>query len=243
MKTATIAASVCAALLAGSARQAAAQSAATEGQIILNLEVGAQPQQRTIEASSSTPLYDETATFTTTQAVHNGAIFGANVAYRLTPTLGVAIGFDFFKARASDAAITASIPNQLRYNQPTTVTAAVADLKHSETSVHLQAVWFHPLSDKLDLSLAAGPSIIKVKQDLATNITVAAGTTNLTITPATESKNVFGVNIGGDVIYTLNSQAGVGIFLRYVGAKADLPSVPDLSAAGLQTGVRLRVLF
>jgi hypothetical protein len=243
VRIATIAAGVCAALLAGSARQAAAQSAATEGQITLNLEVGAQPQQRTIEASSSIPLYDETATFSTTQPVHNGAIFGGNITYRVTPTLGAAIGFDFFKARASEAAITASIPNQLRYNQPTVVTAAAADLKHTETSVHLQAVWFHPLTDKLDLSLAAGPSIIKVKQDLATNVTVAAGTTNLTITPSTESKNVFGVNIGGDVIYTLNPKVGVGILVRYVAAKADLPSVQDLSVAGLQTGVRLRVLF
>jgi hypothetical protein len=234
---------VCAALLAGSARQAAAQSAATEGQISLNLEVGAQPQQRTIEASSSIPLYDETATFNTTQPVHNGPIFGGSIGYRVGPTIGVAIGFDFFKARASDAAIIASIPNQLRFNQPTTVTATAADLKHSETSVHLQAVWFHPLTDKIDLSLAAGPSIIKVKQDLATNVTVAAGTTNLTISQVTESKNVFGVNLGGDAIYTLNPKAGVGIFIRYVGAKADLPSVQDLSVAGLQAGVRLRVLF
>ena len=244
MTKSTLAGMVMAALMLASASRAAAQTAgAPDSDFFFSAEIGAQPQQRTIEGTSSFPLYDETATVTTEQDVHNGAIFGFNAGYRLQRNLGVAIGVTWFHAREGDALVTASIPDPIAYNQPKIVTTTATGLKHSEVGVHLQAVWFHPVNDKFEVVLAGGPSIIKVKQDLAIDVTVPPGTQNVVVAPRTESKNAFGFNAGFEGNYFFTPQYGLGLVLRYAGASADLPSVPDLAIGGLQVGLGLRLRF
>jgi len=228
-------------LLAG-VQQAQAQGAAPEQKLFAGIEFGAQTTQRTVSSSTSFSLYDETATVTTSQPIHNGPVFGGSVGYRVMPSVGVAVGVTYFNARSSDSAVVASIPDLLFFNRPKTVTATATGLKHTQLGVHLQAVWFHRVSDKLELVLAGGPSIFNVKHDLAT-ATVATGTQNLTTVTASQSKSAIGFNVGGEGNYRLAQNYLVGIFVRYAAGKTDLPAVPDLKVGGLQAGLGLRLRF
>lgn len=239
MIKATMAAGLATAILAA-ATPAAAQTT-RQGEMWVNVDVGAQPQQRSIDSTLAFPLYEETATVTTAQAIHNGPVFGGSVGYRVKPALGVALGVSYFKARESTADAVASIPDTLLFNTFRTVTQSVSGLKHSEFGVHLQAVYFRQMNDKIEVALSAGPSVIKVKQDLISNVAVSA--TGLDVTLGTQSKNVFGVNAGGSAVYAVKPDVGVGLFVRYAGGKADLPSVSDLSVGGLQLGLTLRATF
>ena len=80
-------------LLLVGVHQAQAQGAAPEQKLFAGIEFGAQPTQRTVSSSTSFSLYDETATVTTSQPIHNGPVFGASVGYRVMPSVGVAVVF------------------------------------------------------------------------------------------------------------------------------------------------------
>lgn len=230
-------------LLAAAVSAHAQTAGAPESTYFVSAEIGAQPQQQTIEGATTFPLYEETAVVTTSQEVHNGAVFGGSVGYKLTPTFGVALGVTFFDARESDGTVVASIPSNIGFDQPVTATDTVSGLKHSETGVHLQATWFHPLSDRMEIVLAGGPSVFKVKQDLAIDVTVPPGTQTIDVAPRTESKNAWGFNVGLEGNYFFKPQYGLGLFVRYAGAAADLPSVEDLKIGGLQLGLGFRARF
>src|SRR5262245_1257079 len=89
----------------------------------LNVDVGAQPQQRTVTTSQSFTLYDETATVTSTQPERNGTVFGARGGYRVRPNLAVAVGFSSFTARKGISSIVASVPDPVVVSRPRTITA------------------------------------------------------------------------------------------------------------------------
>ncbi|HUR34287.1 MAG TPA: hypothetical protein VM032_10870 [Vicinamibacterales bacterium] len=242
MTKSTIAGTLMAMVLVTGVSQAQAQGTGSDGRIFASIEFGAQPQQRTTETSTTFPLYDETATIATSQPVHNGPVFGASGGYLVRPTIGVAVGLTIFNARSSDSAVVATIPDLFFFNRPKVVTATATGLKHREVGVHFQAVWFHPVSEKLEVVLAAGPSLISVKHDLAT-ASVATGTQTVTTATSSESKSGIGFNAGFEGNYRLAPRYLAGLFVRYAGGTVDLPSVPDLKVGGLQAGLGLRLRF
>lgn len=243
MTKATLVVALTTTLLAGSTGIAQAQGQpAPETTIFLTLEIGAQPQQRTIDTTSSFPLYDETATLTSSQPIHNGPMFAVSAGQRLSPHFGVAVGLSLFKARESDSTVVASIPDLAFFSRPKVVTQTATGLKHSEAGLHLQAVWFHPVGEKLEIVLSAGPSVFYVKQDLIV-VTVTPGTQNITATQDNQAHGALGFNGGFEGNYFFNARYGAGIFVRYAGGSVDLPAVQNLRIGGIQGGLGLRVRF
>lgn len=215
----------------------------------VNINFGTQPSSRTVGKTSSFSIYGETATLTTAQEIGGGAVFDITAGYRFQPTLGgfrpnlaAAIGFSNF-SNTSDSSVVVSIPDPLVFDRHKTVTTSVADLGYSERGVHLQAVWIVPITNQIDVSLSAGPSFIRVSRDVVSSVTIPAGTQTVTPNVTTEEKTAVGVNVGLDGSYLFTRNFGAGVFIRYAGAKADLPSTPDLRVGGLQAGVGARVRF
>jgi hypothetical protein len=146
-------------------------------------------------------------------------------------------------SRESDAAVVAKIPNPLVFDQPATLNLTQAGLGHSETGVHLQAVWFFPPIDNMDISVSVGPSFIHVSQDLVRSATIDSSAQTVTLSSGNETGTAVGFNVGIDGNYFFNHNIGAGIYMRYAGGKVDLPSVPGLSVGGFQIGGGLRVRF
>jgi hypothetical protein len=229
-----------AALLAGT-HPAAAQGQAAP-LMFLNINAGAQPQQRTIATSETFPLYDETAIVTSTHPVSNGPVFDVTGGYRIRPNLAMAVGFSSFSS-TNDSSLQASIPDPIFTDRPRTTGATASGLSHSERAIHLQAVWLVPVTDRLDVALSAGPSIIRVSQELTATVTVPARTQNIDVVHETQSGTAFGVNAGFDGTFMFTPGVGAGLFARWAGGSVDLPSVESLSVGGFQTGLGLRVRF
>lgn len=208
----------------------------------VNVSFGSQPASRDVGTNQSFPLYDEIATFTTVQENGSGAVFDITGGYKIRPSFGVALGFSNF-SNTTDAALASSIPNPLITDQPAAATATVSDLKHSERGIHLQAVWFLPVTDKIDVALSAGPSFILVSQDLVTSLAVPAGTQTANPVITTEKETAIGVNVGVDGTYLVTRNFGAGVFLRYAGGSVDLPGVDDLGVGGFQVGAGVRMRF
>src|SRR5581483_10594755 len=110
------------------------------------------------------------------------------------------------------------------------------NLAHTETGVHLQAVYFFPITDKIDVSAFIGPSFIHVKQDLV-SAAIPTGTQTVNLSTGSETGTAKGFNIGIDGNYFFTKLVGAGFFMRYAGGSVDLPSVKDLSVGGFQIGV------
>jgi len=240
MKTTTVCMWVAAVCL--SAAAASAQTAgATDTKFFVDVNVGGQFLHHSIDSTVSFPLYDETATVSSSQSTGNGFVFDIGAGYKFTPSLAAGLSFSTFGSKA-DASVTAKIPHPLFFDQPLTVNTSATGLERTERDVHVRLFWFLPVSDKMDVALSAGPSIVKLSQQLASG-TVANGTQNLTVTTTTESKTGVGFNLGADGTYLVTPKIGVAIFIHYVIAKMDLPSVSGVGAGGVQAGVGLHYRF
>ena len=228
-----------AAILASGA-PAAAQTAKNR---FVDVNFGFQSASRTITGAEIVqPVYDETAITTSTQEIKSGPLFDLSGGVRVWRDLSIGLGFSWASSKG-DAAVSSAVPSPLFHDRRVTVPNTVADLKHTETAVHIQIMWTVPVTDKIDASFSVGPSFLNAKQELVTGVTVPAGPQNATPTVGEESKSGSGYNVGADISYLLKPMYGFGAFIRYVGGTVDLPSAPELKLGGFHVGGGLRLRF
>ena len=90
--------------------------------------------------------------------------------------------------------------------------------------------------------MSGGVAIIHLSQDLVGDFDVTPPQV-LTIKTTSESKNGVGPYGQVDLIYNWKTRYGVGGYLRYAGAKVDLPSQADVNVGGMQAGGGIRIRF
>ena len=231
------------AVILGTATVAFAQAPPPTKNIFVDVNFGGQPQSRTFSTEAFPVVYNEVAIIRSNQGVDGSAFMDIQGGYRVWRDLAVGLGWTTTFTTKGTAEVTGAIPHPLFYDTYVETTQTVNDLEHRERSVHILFMWTSPITDKMDASVSAGPSYIKVTQDVVTGASVPNGTQ--TFTPITEeqSDGVWGFNFGGDVTYLITPNIGVGGMLRYIKATADLPSVPNLDIAGFQVGGGVRIRF
>jgi hypothetical protein len=108
-----------------------------------------------------------------------------------------------------------------------------------------------PVTNRIEVSLSAGPSIFRVQQEVATGVATSEVSPfdQVTITSfstSDRSKTAVGANGGVDITYVMTRRLGGTFFARYSGAAVNLSpgsnSVP-MRAGGFQAGLGLRVRF
>jgi len=147
------------------------------------------------------------------------------------------------------AQITGSIPHPLLVNKPREISGTKPTL-HSETAVHVQAVYWMRPSDRVDLMVSAGPSIMRIQQDFVTDVTYTqsfpydtATYQDATVTRARET--AVGANVGAEVDWRVLRHVGVAAVGRYSRATATFPDtgVPGITVGGFHLGGGIRLLF
>jgi hypothetical protein len=209
----------------------------------LNVNTGGELATRTISQASSKSVYGETATMTSQQAIKRGVVFDFDGGYRVRSDFFAGLLVSSFNT-TSTATTSASIPDPLFYNRAKTSTGTLSGLKRTEVAVAPHITWSRPLTDNFDINLSLGIAFIRVSQDIAgTNFDVPNGTQNAVIQQTTETKNGTGPLAQIDLSYSFLPKFGVGGFVRYAGAKVDLPSVSKANIGGMQAGGGVRVRF
>lgn len=213
-------------------------------QVFVNVNAGAQTSSHEASVSGSFALYDEVSTFQGRREIGGGGLFDLSAGTRVWRNLAVGVGYSRF-ADSSGIEITAFVPDRLIPGSPHEQTIGTGELDHSENAVHLSAIWFWPVTDKIDVALSAGPSIFSISQESVT-ITegnVEPGTSTLTGVTRTEaSETTVGFHTGVDVTYLVTPRFGAGLLLRYAGGSTDIGGA-DVDVGGFQIGVGLRVRF
>lgn len=232
-------------LVAGFASGASAQMLQSTDRAFGGISFGGQTKARTFTVRGSQPLYDEIATFESTVGIGAESIFDINAGARVWSNLGVGISFSRYKDTSSGA-LTASVPDPVLFDSLRSASITTDGLEHSESQVHLSAYWLQPVTDKIDVSVYAGPTFFSVKQDLVSGINVAAGTSNITSVARTAvDESTTGLHAGVDVRYLIIKNAGVGAFVRYTSGRVDVPVVEGgrLDVGGFQYGIGLRFRY
>jgi hypothetical protein len=241
MKNTTTVIAIIGGLILGSALTAHAQTPATSD-IFLNISAGGQFQGRDFSSLTTFELFGETGSVAANQTVGSGFVFDVTGGYRIWQSFSGAIGLSTSRGSGSAAAL-AAIPNALFRGQPTLMIFnpdAYGDLSQSTVAINFQIVYMKPITDRLDLSVFGGPSVIRVKQELAS--ATAAEDSVAAVESQSKTTGKAGT-VGADLSYRLNNRYGVGGFIRYAGGSVDLPAVPDLTVGGAQVGGGIRIRF
>lgn len=225
----------------------AAQTPPPSKRIFVDVNFGVQPAAQTFSITTPEPpqlVYNEAVIMSGTQGINGSTLLDISGGYRVWKNVSVALGLSTTIGGKGDASVTAGIPHPIFYDTRKESTVALTDLAHTERSVHLMFMWTSPITDKMDASVYAGPSFIKVTQDVVTGVNVPPGTQSFTPVTETQSEGAKpGFHVGGDVTYLFVKNVGIGGFLRFVNASVDLPSAKGLDAGGFQYGGGVRVRF
>lgn len=249
---------VCNGLTAGlmlvAASASYAQTAAEPMGIFVNVNGGAQTQQRTINTAFEFPIYDQTGTVAAAQNVGRGAIFDISAGYRVWSDVSIGVGLTTY-SKTGQIVGRASVPHELFLDRHVS-SDLDGDSKRTERSVYVEAVWSFPLNrfvkmpmlDKVDVALSAGPSFITVEQDVLVGVTIPQGSQQATADIQRRKDSTVGIIIGADLSYMITQisryRLGAGGFIRYQGAGGvDLAPAEKQSTGGFQVGGGLRVRF
>lgn len=233
---------VCSATVASA--QAPGSSSSRPGFVSVN--ASGQMQERNFTSASTFTTFAETGGLASSQTIGRGGVLDITGGYRVGKHLGVALGIWGASTKVA-AATSAAIPDPLYFGRFKTVTLTTDDtgttLKQTTLGANLLLTWTTPVTDRIDLSVFLGPTFMHLKQDVA-SVAVTSNGQSITMATASESASTARAGtIGCDLSQRMTDRFGVGVFVRYSGGEADLPSVAKLKVGGLQVGGGIRAQF
>ncbi len=160
------------------------------------------------------------------------------------------LAFSYYQKKGN-VAVDARLPHPFHFTRPRTVSGQAPGLKREELGVHLQAMWFVPIGDGVDVALFGGPSYFNVKQTLVKTVTFTEAFPYDTATftgIATEirKRGAFGFNAGADLTWLLSDQIGIGGGARFSRGTVKFTSSDgdrlsaDVGGAQAVAGLRVR---
>ena len=240
----TMQAGIVALCVGGLPQLAAAQTMQWTDKGYVSVNIGVQVGSQDLSTSTTFPLYDETATVTSSQKIKGGTFFDVGGAYRIWRN-NLLAGVTFSHTSTdSDASFAATIPDPVVFDRPRTVTSSASGAKHTENVIHLSAIWMMPVAEKLDVGIFAGPSIFLVKQGVVGAPTVTEPGPVVAAPFVESKKTTAGVHAGVDVQYMVAKKWGVGGIARYTWGSATITGGSNkLTLGGFQLGAGGRVRF
>lgn len=231
------------------ATRASAQIHGWEDRAFLNVNLAIQPAARPFTDVLTPVIYTQRASVVSTHPVPGGALpLEVAGGVRLRGSLGVGLGYTKF-GLTEVAGVAAQIPNPVASNAARTASAS-AEVTRADTAFHLLAVWLVPITDHMDIAFSGGPSLIWVKQDRVSDVTIAEDSPTFATVAISKvgvagyKDRVLGMHGGVDVTYFLTPMIGVGGAVRYVRGSSQIGATNDgtaIDVGGLQLGLGIRV--
>lgn len=221
----------------------------------VNLGGGVQVKSQTISEAGTFDIYDEAASFTLERKLKSGGLVDVGGGLRFMRRFGAGVSYTYRVKTTDDLAANVSVPHPIFAGEPRTATVRLGGLGYSEQAVHIQAVWFRPVTTQFDIAVFAGPSVFIVDLDQASfgpaNVQEGAfpfsTVTIAGVAASGRSETAVGFHAGVDGTYLFTRRFGGGLFLRYSRASVDFPTsaggTVGVDAGGFEVGGGLRVRF
>ena len=240
----------------------ASPAAAQESRIFAHFNFGFQAQGQDFTQTADLPLYDETGNWEAAHSIDGGPFFDLGGGYRILRNVSVGLSYTARSGDSRDVTVNASVPSPIFTDTFRAVSGTATDLEHGEQAFHIQALWHVPVLVDFDVTLFAGPTIFRVKDELVASVETAEvggdfSTVNLqSISTAEQNNTTTGFHLGIDTRYIFMRNVGfmrdvgAGAMLRYSRGSVDLAAPAGSGAAttsidvgGLELGVGLRFTF
>lgn len=236
------------------AAPAFAQSASTAGPaaaapataVILGVSAGGLLNTNLVDSQATATVYNQNAALAESRDVSGGLLLDVSAAVPVRGRLSAGASVSF-RAADSDSAITAVVPHPLFFDAPRTVSTTITGLKSSQTWFGALAFYALPSSSKLSVRLFGGPAIVRVSHDVADSFTVTetsdVSAPTVAVTAGNISRTFWGVEAGGDLTLRVTDRVGIGAFVRYAAAPANVTGAKSVTLGGLEFAAGLRFAF
>jgi len=211
---------------------------------------GYQPSTTNFDDRFTFDLNHEVATVDTAYPIEAVPLFDVGVSLRLWKGLAVGGAVSRFTADGV-VQVEAGLPHPLFFQRSREVSGESGGLTREETAIHIQAQYQLPPFGKLLVVVAGGPSVLDIKQSIATGVNYTEEYPYDTATfVGVDSRRISGTatgfNIGADLRWMFTKNIGVGGLVRFTRAKVDLEidnRTLQVDAGGAQVGAGLRLAF
>ena len=229
-----------------------------DGRGFIEIGGGGQGGSHLITDTSRFTIYEEEATTSVSQTYGGSPLF--NVAGGVKVWQNLLVGIAYSRTSESmETAVRARVPNPLFANRFREAELRQNDLKHTEGTVHLSAIYMLPLNDDFTIGLSAGPSFASVEHEFARDVRVsevggapfdAVAISDVAFVRSSKTKATF--NIGANLAYNLpirlgdRARIGASLGFRYSGGTVSLDGASgpvDVKFGGPQVLGGLQVGF
>lgn len=231
---------------------AAAASAQTPaGRFTVTGSVGLQAAAPRLEDRFEFERFVETGSADVDYAADGGVVADVGFAFRIRGRFGAGVSASYFR-RDGSARVEARIPHPFEFGRLRDISGDTSKLSRAETGIHAQLRYTRPLTRKLQLALAGGPSFFNVNQELVDEVNFTHEFPYDTATfVGTHNRRAKGSGVGfnasADVTWMLSRRVGLGALVRYTRGTADLDAAAgrtvSVDVGGVQAGGGLRLYF
>lgn len=209
-----------------------------------NVSAGIQSGSQDFSVNTPLNIYGETGSVGSTLDIKSGGFFDVGGGFKVWRNLALGVSYSWTDA-TSAAALTAVVPDPLFFDRPRTVSGSAPNVKHQEQAIHFSGTWMVPVTDKIDVALAFGPTYFSVTQELPGAVVFAEPGPSITsVGIETLSESTVGFHVGLDVTYMVTKRVGVGGMARYAGASFQVENASEkLKVGGTQIGGGVRIRF
>jgi hypothetical protein len=215
-------------------------------QFFLGVSAGGLMNTTLITSKATATIYGQEAALAERRDVSGGVLADVTAGYAVRGRLAVGASIAL-RSATSDSAIAATIPHPLFFGAPRTVSTTTTGMKDNQTWIGVLAMYTLPTASKLTVRVFGGPAVAMVKHDIAAGFTAAEGSSvtqpTVTITKGSVSKSFIGAIGGIDLAYRFTKTVGIGAFMRYAGAQANVTGAESGTLGGLEAGGGLRFSF
>lgn len=215
----------------------------------IGIDAGSQAKASAFTDAFDVPLYTQQEHVSTDYPSAGGLFTSVSARCRVWKQLTVGIGVSQF-AHSGDVTVKAALPHPFFDDQPRNV-EGTARARRQEVAVHPTVGWLIPISSRVQLAIAAGPSILQVKQALVTGVKFSetypydtALFTNAEVRDS--SRSAVGVYAGADVSWMFSKHLGAGGIVQITRATVKEKTgdrTVSIDAGGVQGGGGLRIAF
>lgn len=237
------------AILLFSARDAAAQTPA--GRFSISVNGGVQAAASDLHDTFTFVEFQENGTVTADYPAKAGLLVDGGFAVRLQKKIRAAVVVAY-ATRDSAAGIKAQIPHPFVLGRLRDISGTSSKLNRRELGAHAQLQYVMPLTSRVHLVLAGGPSYFNVEQQLVDTVQFdqVYPYDEATFRGATHRRakgSGVGFNAGADAVWTFNRSVGLGGTVRFVRGSVDVKAADNrkvnVDAGGVQGGLGLRFFF
>jgi len=215
-------------------------------QLFLGVSAGGLMNTSLVTSNATATMYNQEAALTERRDVSGGILVDLTVGKPIRGRFAVGATVSM-RSATSDSAIAAAVPHPLFFGLPRAVSTTATEMKSRQTWVGLLAIYTLSSSRAVTVRLFGGPALAAVTHDTVGSFTVSE-TSNLAqptinITRGNVSKQFWGAIGGVDVSVRLANSVGLGGFVRYAGAPANITGAESGRLGGVEAGGGLRVSF